>query len=311
MTQNHKVRKPRGHATSPIGRWTIESARRNGFRRVASGQHRRDPEAFVVVRGRARRPQRFVRGFTPIACEVANGSDVERPKAPEQRSDRCAIGPVPWLADGCLPATAEALARPSSEGFAEKIVQEGAQHELRGICPYGVADGRMRGRMGRQSTIDLCLNRQQSGLTFIGKEPLDRRPESDRRGVRNGEPVELVVGQAFHTLQEARDEVFRPGRGTAHNRAPGWAMAGLGGETVSHGATEAALVIVAGPELGDAQPVVGNVDAFGLIEAVRPGHIGVMSTQEGAPCDLNRLGRGIGRQLEPGVEVVVRQRGAR
>jgi hypothetical protein len=73
---------------------------------------------------------------------------------------------------------------------------------------------------------------------------------------------------------------------------------------VAHGPAQPSGVVVSGAQLGIAQPVVGDVDPFRPLEAGIARDIGMVLTEERAPGDLDDLGPGVDRDLEPGVEVV-------
>ena len=68
--------------------------------------------------------------------------------------------------------------------------------------------------------------------------------------------------------------------------------------------TDTPLPVVPRSQVRVAEPVVGDVDPLGVLEAVRPGDIGMMASKEGAPRDLDRLARRVGGQLESRVEIV-------
>ena len=68
-------------------------------------------------------------------------------------------------------------------------------------------------------------------------------------------------------------------------------------------------MVVARPQVGVAQPVVGDVDPLRALEPVRPGDVGMVLAEERAPGDLDDLGARVDGDLEAGVEVVGGERG--
>ena len=71
------------------------------------------------------------------------------------------------------------------------------------------------------------------------------------------------------------------------------------------------LTVVPGPQVRVGQPIVSDVDPFRELLGGRTGDVGMMLFQECAPGDLDRLERGVDRQLESGVEVVGREHRSR
>ena len=72
----------------------------------------------------------------------------------------------------------------------------------------------------------------------------------------------------------------------------------------------AIIGVVPGAEVGVAEPVVGDVDPLGALESGIAGDVGVVLAQERSPRELDDLGAGVDRDLEPGVQVVRGDRGA-
>ena len=67
------------------------------------------------------------------------------------------------------------------------------------------------------------------------------------------------------------------------------------------------LAVVARAQVRIGEPVVGDVDPLRRCRRRRPGDVGMMALEQRPPGDLDGLGRGVGRQLEPSVEVVGRE----
>lgn len=301
-----------GRPTCAICRGAVETLRLDCSRSVPRRKHGGHPECVVVVRRRTRRPGRFARQLMVIARQIAHSGCVQHSKAPEERTDRRAIRSVPRLTHGRLPATAEALPGSASEGLGQQLIQERAKDELRGIRPYGVPDGRTRGRTRWQPAIDLPFHRRERRLPLFWQKPPDRRTERDGRRVGDGEPVELVLGETCHAIEELGDDVLRPPRwrwAPPPRRRPALAWSARPGRSTGS-ASDPSLAVVTGTQLRNAQPVMGNVDPLRLIEAVLSGDVRVMSTQEGPPGDLDRFGGSVRRQFEPCIQVVVGQREA-
>ena len=73
---------------------------------------------------------------------------------------------------------------------------------------------------------------------------------------------------------------------------------------VTDGPADPTLVVVTRPEVGVAEPVVGDVDPLRTLESVRPGDVGMVLAEERAPGQLDDLGARVDGDLEAGVEVV-------
>ena len=135
-------------------------------------------------------------------------------------------------------------------------------------------------------------------------ELAQRGEERDRRWFGQRQAIELVGGQPADAFDHERDPLGRRRwasdgpprrRGRPVGACPRWAPAAD---------ADGALAVVATPEIGIAEPVVGDVDALGQLQAGRSRDVRMVLAQQRPPGQLDRLGAGIAWHAEAGVQVV-------
>ena len=206
--------------------------------------------------------------------ERLDAGRVQLGEALDEGADRVAVRAVARLTDGRLPATRQALAGAVAERLAEQLVEE----RRRGRAPSRSPRPRHgpRATRGRriEPRVDGRLHRVERGELVGRQEPGDRRAEGDRCRLGAREPVDLVGLERGDPVQEAGQGLGRIERTVADGRA---APGGLRAPGVTESRPpvsrtdrrSATLVVVAGPELGVAEPVVGDVDPLRALEAGR------------------------------------------
>ena len=305
MADHEQVGQTRGGTSGP-------NVTGDDLRGVTLGEERGDPERLVVVGRDVGWPWFLAEPLArPGGRECSQAGLVEAREPAPQRPDGLAVRAVPGLAHGGLPATGEALPGATAERLGQQGIQEGAEHQLRGVSVDRVAD---RGAFGGR--WQSCRHRGLDRVERVGlggwQELPDRGAEGDGRRLGEGETVELGRRQRL----EPREEPF-------HSRAliDGAARSRLGAVSgmprvvaVAAGpdaVPEAMLAIVVGAQARVGQPVVGDVDALRDLEAALPRDVGVVPPQERPPRHLDRLDAGIRGDAEAGVQVVGGERRAR
>ena len=285
---------------------------------------------------RGRAPSGHGRSAPSIPCDArtnaASSSRVSAATRSRTRDDARAVGPVPRLVQARVPRPQQPVARAAAERLGEQVVEERRQHELGGDAEQPLAQPDLRPAVGRHAADELRLGVGERGLArpARGTGGPWRGTRSAAAPRRPAGPARPASGAPTRARNRARRSAGSPRtRSTPRRRAarpgggrrgrPGAARRGTRGR---RGAARAALVVTgARPSasasyrarsVGVAQPVVGDVDPLRPVErrVVAARDVRVVALEQRPPGDLDRLGRRVDVDLEPGVEVVVREQAA-
>ena len=280
-------------------------------RGVVRGKFGGHPEDFVLFGRRRRRPWRLAQPVpSPGGGKGQESGRIKRTEVAQQGLHGRRGRSVAGFAHGGVPAAGQALTRPFGGRLAKQVVDRLAQDDRGQLALDGVGQrvlGSDSGGQGRQRPTAGVIER-------CGKvrchETTKRGQEGDRGGLGQGQPIELVPGQASDPLHHDGHEL-RGRRGSRRAVAPGAgisvppvaAVRAIAPATCSLG-TEPAGLVVMPAQRGIAQPVVGDVDPFGQRQTLVTGHIRVMAPQETPPGDLDGLRAGIVGHAQGRVQVI-------
>ena len=267
-------------------------------RRIGRRELARDAQGVVLLGRRGRRPRRVAQPLERARRRPAGGA--RRPSRPRARSRSVADAPS-WRARSGAgrrprPSRGSAARGPARGRIAQQLVEDVAQDELGQLADDRVADRRPSAVAARRQRGDGLASASSSVRSQLGlDEPAEGRDEGDRRGLGEGQAVELVAVRRADALDDARDALGRSSavggraRRARRGRPRGTALARGRAATACRSRARGRSARAGRV----AEPVVGDVDALGEVEAVRPGDVRVVAAQEAAPGELDRLRAGV------------------